>query len=135
MTVPGLVSLFSRDGFSPTVDRLDAALAKRGITPLLRLDHAAAANSAGLMLSPLLLIVFGDPKVGTPVMKAAPTAGIDLPLKILVWASPDGATCVGYNEPAWIGARHGLAQPSAVADRMATLLQELTLSAAGADRS
>lgn len=130
MMVEGLVSIASAGSFAATVERLDDALKKRGITPLLRLDHAAAAAGVGIALRPLLLIIFGDPKVGTPLMQRNPTAGIDLPLKMLVWECVKGDVHVGYNDPAWIRARHGLGEMPAMSGKMITLLHDLALTAA-----
>ena len=70
--------------------------------------HAAGATSAGLELRPTTLVVFGNPVAGTPLMQAVQTAGIDLPLKALVWQDAQGAVHLTYNDPVWIAARHGL---------------------------
>jgi uncharacterized protein (DUF302 family) len=103
--------------------------------PMLRWDHAAAAFEVGLTLRPLLLILFGDPLVGTALMQANPTMGIDLPLKLLIWETEKDGVRVGYNDPDWIRARHGLAPPPRPSAAMAVLLRDLALSAAGADKS
>lgn len=131
MTLQGLISVPSDASFAVTVDRLDKALACRGITPILRLDHAAAAAAAGLELRPLLLFLIGDPRVGTPFMQANPMAGIDLPLRLLVWETPHDGTWLGYIDPAWIEARHALDSVPGVAGRMTALLSNLVLTAAG----
>src|SRR5262249_37421464 len=80
----------------------------KGITVFARVDHAAGAKSVGLALRPTTLVIFGNPAAGTPLMQAAQTAGIDLPLKTLVWQDADGSVKVTYNDPAWIAARHAL---------------------------
>lgn len=135
MTVDGLISIASRDSYTSTVDRLDAALADRSIVPMLRWDHSAAAIEVGLKLRPLLLIVFGDPRVGTVLMQEKPTVGIDLPLKLLIWESEADQVWVSFNDPSWIRARHGLgAMPSASAG-MAELLRNLALTVADAGRT
>lgn len=131
MSPEGLISVASDASFAVTVDRLDKALACRGITPILRLDHAAAAAGVGLALSPLLLFLIGDPRVGTPFMQANPLSGIDLPLRLLVWETADGETRLGYIDPAWIEARHALRGVPEVAGRMKALLHNLVLTAAG----
>lgn len=130
MQVDGLISIASAGDYAATVERLDHALAKQGITPLLRLDHAAAAATVGITLRPLLLVLFGDPRVGSLMMQRNPTAGIDLPLKILVWQSASNGVHVGYNDPAWIRARHGLGDMPGVSDKMTTILHNLALTAA-----
>lgn len=132
MTVDGFISLASVDGYGPTVERLDKALADRNITPMLRWDHAAAAADVGLALRPLLLVLFGNPKLGTALMQEQPTAGIDLPLKLLVWQASSGQVLVGYNDPAWLRDRHGLIAVPAESAAMASTLRELAAAAAGA---
>jgi uncharacterized protein (DUF302 family) len=108
MSDNGLVTLQSAHDFATTLDRLTAALEGNGATIFARIDHAAGAASAGLALRPTTLVVFGNPKGGTPLMQAAQTAGIDLPLKALIWQDEGGAVHLSYNDPAWIAARHGL---------------------------
>jgi uncharacterized protein (DUF302 family) len=88
--------------------RLDAAVAERGLTVFARIDFAADAAAVGMHLRPTRLLVFGNPRAGTPLLAAAPTAGIDLPLKVLIWEDAQGRVTVGYNSPGWIGARHGV---------------------------
>jgi uncharacterized protein (DUF302 family) len=130
MKVDGLIALESAHNYATTVAQLDAALAEHGITPLARVDHAAAASSVGLELSPVLLILFGNPKVGTKLMQEQPTAGIDLPLKLLVWVEGN-ATFVGYNDPEWFAERHDVRGAPEVLSGMRTLLQALAATAAG----
>jgi uncharacterized protein (DUF302 family) len=104
----GLITLPSAHDVGVTLDRLTAALDAKGVTIFARIDHAAGASSVGLPLRPTTLVIFGNPAAGTPMMQAAQTAGIDLPLKAVVWQSVDGTTYLTYNDPAWIAARHGL---------------------------
>jgi uncharacterized protein (DUF302 family) len=88
--------------------RLEAAVASRGLTVFARIDFAADAAMVGLRLRPTRLLVFGNPRAGTPLLAVAPTVGIDLPLKVLIWEAADGTVTVGCNTPPWIGARHGV---------------------------
>jgi uncharacterized protein (DUF302 family) len=104
----GLVTRQSAYDFATTLERLVAALEAKGVTIFARIDHAAGAASVGLALRPTTLILFGNPAAGTPLMQAAQTTGIDLPLKALVWRDADGAVKFTYNDPAWIAARHDL---------------------------
>ena len=104
----GLVTLQSAHDFDTTLGRLTAALETKGITIFARIDHAAGAKKVGLELRPTMLIVFGNPAAGTPLMQAAQTAGIDLPLKALVWQDADKTVKLSYNDPAWIAERHAL---------------------------
>lgn len=135
MTVAGLISVASVDGFRATLGRLDAALDQHRIDPMLRLDHAAAAFRVGLHLDPVLLILFGNPKVGTSLMQMKPTAGIDLPLKLLVWQAKDETVWISYNDPAWVAARHDLPPPGEGHLVMATLLGDLAFAASGMAQS
>ncbi|HXV10434.1 MAG TPA: DUF302 domain-containing protein [Burkholderiales bacterium] len=104
----GLVTQASRHSVQTTMDRFEAAAKKRGFAIVARVNHAAAAAKAGLELRPMQLLIFGNPKGGTPVMVAAPTAGIDLPLKVLVWEDAAGKVWLAYNSPAWLKSRHGI---------------------------
>jgi uncharacterized protein (DUF302 family) len=108
MADDGQVTLDSAHDMATTLARLEAALAAKGVTVFARIDHAVGAQSAGLSLRPTTLVVFGNPAAGTPLMQEAQTAGIDLPLKALVWQDAHGAVHLTYNDPMWIALRHGL---------------------------
>jgi uncharacterized protein (DUF302 family) len=113
MPQDGLITLSSRYPAPDTVQRLLAALAKRNMTVFVRIDHAAGAATAGLSLRPTEVVIFGNPKGGTALMQDRQSAGIDLPLKALVWEDADGKIWLSYNDPAWIAQRHGLGATSA----------------------
>ena len=100
MTPEGLIVRASRHEPKETMDRLVAAVTARGAAVVARIDHAAAAAAVGLALAPTEVLVFGNPRAGTPLMQAAQTIGIDLPLKALVWRDAAGITRLGYNDPA-----------------------------------
>jgi uncharacterized protein (DUF302 family) len=102
----GLTVFASRFGSKETFDRLAAAIVGRGMTILARIDHAAAASQAGMELRPTEVMIFGNPRVGTRLMQAAQTAGIDLPLKAVVWEDENGRTWLAYNDPKWVAKRH-----------------------------
>lgn len=104
----GIVSKASKHSVTVTMDRFAAAAKERGFTIVARVNHAGAAAKAGLKLRPTQLLIFGNPKGGTPIMAAAPTAGIDLPLKALVWEDANGKVWLSYNSPAWLKARHDI---------------------------
>jgi len=104
----GLFTLNSAHDFATTLERLTAALAAKGITLFACIDHAGGAAGVGLPLRPTTVVVFGNPAAGTPLMQAAQTVGIDLPLKALIWQGADGTVRLSYNDPAWIAARHQL---------------------------
>jgi uncharacterized protein (DUF302 family) len=110
MEVEGLVTRASRHGPTETLDRLRAEIKSRSLTIFAEIDHAAGAEAVGLTLRPLFLVIFGAAKGGTPLMQAASTAGIDLPLKLLVWQDAAGETQVSYNDPNWLAQRHGLGE-------------------------
>lgn len=107
MTPEGLSTYPAGFGPSETMDRLVAAVTGHGMVVLARIDHAAAAAQAGLELRPTEVLIFGNPRAGTPLMQAAQTMGIDLPLKALVWQDATGGTWLAYDEPAWLAHRHG----------------------------
>jgi uncharacterized protein (DUF302 family) len=91
-----------------TIERIETAARARGLTIFARFDHGAEAHKAGLSMPPTQVIVLGNPKGGTPVMLAAPTAALDLPLKILVRQAADGKTIVTVNDHRWLQTRHGI---------------------------
>jgi uncharacterized protein (DUF302 family) len=115
------------------MDRLEAAVKTRGMTIFARIDHAAGASSAGLSLGPTELLIFGNAKAGTPLMQAAQSIGIDLPLKALVWQDASGSTWISYNDPSWLANRHTLAGDlAAVIGNMATALEAVANEATSA---
>ena len=129
---PGLVSIQSGNSVKVTIDRLEAMLKNKGITVFARIDHAAAAAAVGMPLRPTELLIFGDPRAGTPLMQADQTIGIDLPLKALVWEDASGATWISSNDPVWLAQRHALGDDtSRTVDAMASALKTLADTAAG----
>ena len=128
--VDGLTTLRSGHGPKETMDRLAAAVTSRGITILARIDHAAAAAAVGMTLRPTELLIFGNPKAGTPLMQADQTIGIDLPLKLLVWQDEEETTWIGYNDPEWLATRHGLGS-TPVLGTMAKALAAIAAEAGG----
>lgn len=107
MIPDGLIVCESRHDPHETAERLAAAVTAHGIEVMARVDHAAAAAKVGLSLRPTEVLMFGNPKGGTPLMQVVQTIGIDLPLKVLVWQDEAGTMWVGYNDPRWIARRHG----------------------------
>jgi putative redox protein len=130
----GLVTVRSNHAFTDTVRRLEAALDGRGLIVFARIDHAAGARAGGLDLPPTLLIIFGSARAGTPAMQAARTAGLDLPLKALVWQDAQGTAWLTYSEPAWTLARHGAGDSPAIG-RLDTAMQELAAETTGAAKT
>src|ERR1700689_5207563 len=130
MPQDGLITLSSRYPASDTMERLLAALAQRSMTVFARIDHAAGAARAGLSLRPTEVVLFGNPKGGTALMQDRQSAGIDLPLKALVWEDEAGKAQLSYNDPQWIAQRHGLGAHSAgPIAAMTKALQEIATAA------
>jgi uncharacterized protein (DUF302 family) len=107
MTDPTLRTIPAVGRVDDIVTRVELALSAAGMKIFARIDHAAEAQAAGLAMRPTVVLVFGNPKGGTPLMVARPTVAIDLPLKALVWEDDAGATWLTYNTPALLE-RHGL---------------------------
>lgn len=106
----GLVQVKSDLSVKATADKLDELAKHRGLTVFARIDHAAGAAKVGKTLRPTQLLIFGNPKAGTPFMQCSQTVAIDLPLKALVWEDESGQVWVGYNDPTYIAARHEITQ-------------------------
>ena len=115
VTDNGLITVASAHAVAETVERLVAVLTSHGMQIFARIDHAAGAAQVGMPLRPTSLVIFGHPKGGTPLMQDRQTAGIDLPVKALVWEDEAGTVWLTYNEAAWIAKRHGLGPASAAA--------------------
>jgi uncharacterized protein (DUF302 family) len=112
MAIDGLTTIASSFGPKETLDRLEAQIKAKGLTVFARVDHAAGAAAVGMTLRPTEVVVFGNARGGTPLMQDKQTAGIDLPLKYLVWQDEAAKTWLSYNEPGWIAHRHGLGTAS-----------------------
>jgi uncharacterized protein (DUF302 family) len=111
----GLITVPSHFSVPQTMERLVAFAASHGLTVFARIDHADGAAQVGLPLRPTELVIFGNPKGGTPLMQDHQTAGIDLPIKALAWEDADRKVWLAYNDAAWIAQRHGLGPASAQA--------------------
>ena len=108
MNAIGIIDLPCKQSVVETVNRLESLLTAKGLKIFLRLDQAAEAKAVGLTMRPTVLIIFGDPKAGTPLMNRYPSLAMDLPLKALVWESADGKVWLSYNSPDYLQQRHGL---------------------------
>ena len=106
----GIARVRSAHSVAATLDRLESLLEERGVLIFARIDFSGDASRAGLTMKPEQLLIFGNPKAGTPLMLADPAAGIDLPLKALAFEAGDGTVWLAYNEPQYIIHRHGLAE-------------------------
>ena len=104
----GIVTRPSNHSVDETVDRLKNILASRGVTLFAIIDHSGEAEKVGMKMPPTKLLIFGNPKGGTPLMLAAPSIALDLPLKILVAEDSQGKVWLSYNSPEYLKERHGL---------------------------
>ncbi len=128
----GLITVRSTHSVNVTIQRLETALRAKGMTIFARIDHARAATRVGQKLRPTLLLIFGNPKIGTALLKCKQTVGIDLPLKMLAWKDARGHVWLTYNDPRWIAERHHLGRCGATAVRtMSTALRRFAKAAAG----
>lgn len=119
----------SAAAFAETVQRLQAEIEERGAKVAATIDHAAAAQAKGLELRPTTLIVFGNPALGTPLMQQSQTAGIDLPLRMLVWQDEGGTVQIGYWPPSRVADDHGI-DSTEVTDKMSAALEAIAGAAA-----
>ncbi len=108
MSAPGIVDIRSQHPVVETVEKLRSILEAKGVTLFALVDHSGEAEKAGMKMRPTKLLIFGSPKAGTPVMLAAPSIAIDLPLKILVWEDADGNAWISYNSADYLGSRHNV---------------------------
>jgi len=126
----GLVSKPSRHSVDETISRLETVVKSKGMTVFLRIDHGADAKKAGLSMRPAQLLIFGNPKGGTPLMNASPSVAIDLPLKALAWEDGDGKVWLSYNTAAYLRDRHeirGMEEPLAKLDGALDAMTEKAL--------
>jgi uncharacterized protein (DUF302 family) len=124
----GIVDVPSRRSVDETVGRLEEILRSKGVTLFALVDHSGEAAKVGMEMRPTKLLIFGNPKAGTPLMLAVPRSAIDLPLKILVWEDAQRKVWVSYNSPAYLKERHGL--PEELVQNIA-VVEALAIAAAG----
>ena len=104
----GITRITSQHSVATTLERLESLLKERGVMVFARIDFSGDAARAGLTMRPEQMLIFGNPKAGTPLMQSVPAVGLDLPLKALVWQDASGQTQVAYNDPQYIIRRYGL---------------------------
>jgi uncharacterized protein (DUF302 family) len=130
MAADGLTTIPSSYGPKDTMNRLEAAVAAKGMTVFARIDHAAGARAVGLSLRPTEVLIFGNAQAGTPLMQSAQTIGINLPLKVLVWQDISGNAWLFYNDSGWLAQRHGLSgETEAAVGIMTTALNAVATAA------
>lgn len=125
----GLVSVKSAHDVKTTASRLENSLKEKGMTVFIRIDHAAAGRKVGTPLRPTELFVFGNPKVGTPLMLCAQTAAIDLPQKALIWEDKDGQVWLSYNDPKYLAERHGIMDCAEIITKIEDALSKFAIAA------
>ena len=106
----GIIDIPSNHSVDQTMERLKSILQSKEVTVFALIDHSGEAEKVGMKMRPTKLLIFGSPKAGTPLMLAAPSIAIDLPLKILVWEDGQGQVWLSYNSPEYLKDRHGLSQ-------------------------
>lgn len=132
MSEHGMRTLASRWSVGVTIERLHAIVTHAGLQVFARIDHATNATEAGMELRPTELLIFGNPRGGTPLMQDRQTSGIDLPVKALAWQDEDGNVWLTYNTASWLAGRHGLREPSGPAiDAIEAGLHNLANEAVG----
>lgn len=104
----GIVDRASNHSVDETVDKIKSILQAKGVMLFAVVDHSGEAAKVGMTMPPTKLVIFGSPKAGTPLMLAAPSVAIDLPLKLLVWQDTQGKVWISYNSPEYLQQRHGL---------------------------
>ena len=125
MSGSGIVDIPSHHPVHQTVEKIQGILEAKGVTLFALVDHSGEAEKVGMKMRPTKLLIFGSPKAGTPVMLAAPSIAIDLPLKLLVWEDDAGKSWISYNSAEYLGSRHSvpleLMQNLAAAEAIATM--------------
>src|ERR1700730_9916637 len=104
----GIITIPGKHSVDETVEKLKSILQTKGVTLFALVDHNGEAEKAGMKMRTTKLLIFGSPKAGTPLMLAAPSSAIDLPLKILIWEDGQGKAWISYNSPDYLKERHGL---------------------------
>lgn len=127
--VDGLVTKASKYSVADTMSRLEKVVEGKGFTIFARIDHEAAARKDGLTMPPTQVLIFGNPKGGTPLMLAAPTAAIDLPLKALVWQDDKGKVWLSYNTGSYLKERHHIKGKDEAIEKLDGALDAMTSKA------
>ena len=126
----GVVNVQSAHAVNDTADRLEDVLNKKGMTIFNRINHSEGAGKVGIDLRDTELIIFGNPKVGSPLMACQQSAAIDLPQKALIWKDTKGTVWISYNDPIYLKNRHGISGCDAVLQKVAKAMAGITKAAA-----
>jgi uncharacterized protein (DUF302 family) len=125
----GIIRIKSPHSVSDTVDKLESVLKDKGMTIFDRIDHAQGAEKAGLALRPTELLIFGNPKVGTPLMLCSQTAALDLPQKALAYEDENGQVWLAYNDPVYMAKRHGIKDCDKAVEKVTNALAKFASAA------
>ena len=125
----GMINVKSAHGVTATMDKLQAVLESKGMTIMARVNHSAGAEKAGLELPPTELLIFGNPKIGTPLMQCLRSVAIDLPHIALAWEDAEVQVWLSYNDPAYLNQRHGLDACAEVLKKVSGALANFTKAA------
>ncbi len=131
--VDGMLNIESAFGVAETADRFERVLGQKGMTLFNRIKHSEAATAVGIELRNTELLIFGNPKVGSPLMACAQTVGIDLPQKALVWKDESGKVWISYNDPRYLKVRHDITGCEEVLSKIETALDAMARTAARGD--
>ncbi len=127
----GITTIESEYSVDETIDRLEKVLKENGLTIFKKVDHKEGAASVDMQLPPTTVLIFGNPKLGTPLMQCAPTVAIDLPQKVLVWESNQEQVHIGYNLPEYLKERHGIEGCDQELRKITGALKKIAQTAAG----
>lgn len=122
----GLITKKSNHSVAQTIDRLEAILKDKGLTVFAKVDHQAGAEKAGLALRPTILLIFGNPKLGTPLMQSGQSVAIDLPQKALAYEDASGTVYLAYNDPGYLAGRHAIGDRGEVFKKISGALNAFT---------
>ena len=125
----GIISIQSSHDVKTTADRLEHTLREKGMTVFIRVNHAEGAQKVGLQLRPTELVIFGNPKVGTPLMQCGQSVAIDLPQKALIWEDEAGQVWLSYNDPEYLAKRHGITECDEVIKKIENALSNFAKTA------
>jgi len=126
-----MIVKLSTNNVGQTMDRLEKILKDKGVTVFLRIDHTKGAKKVGVDLRPTQLLIFGNPKLGSPLMQSNQSIAIDLPLKAIVWQDDLGKVWLAYNKPSYLGERFHIKNRDKVIEKMTGVLNKLTNYAIG----
>lgn len=130
LAVDGMINVQSRHNVNETADRLERILKDKGMTVFNRVKHSEGAAGAGIELRDTELVIFGNPKVGSPLMKCEQSVAIDLPQKALIWKDSHSRVWISYNDPKYIKKRHGISGCEEVISKIDKALAGITAAAA-----